>query len=190
MDVPATQRLLLAALAGGVAEIGALVERLRPRLVLWCAARMSKDLKARMEPEDAAQEILLAVTKDFRTYHGPADRPFFKWFFTVADHKLKDLADYHGAQKRQTPDAHARSQVSASMAAALREGVGRLRAAIDRLPEEDRLVVRLYKLEGLDVGEVAGVLRCSENAVRIRYCRALEKLRDLLGGSQVGGSAR
>ena len=36
----------------------ALLERLRPRLVLWASARMSPGLRAKLEPEDAAQEIL------------------------------------------------------------------------------------------------------------------------------------
>lgn len=184
VDVPETQRLLRAALDGGVAELAALLERMRARIVLWCAARMSADMRSKLEPEDLTQEILLAVHRDFDKYRGPADRPFFKWLFTVADHKLKDVADYYAAQKRQTPEPLQRSQASPSQAAAMKENIVRLREAIEALPEDYRTVVRLYKLEGRDVAEIAGLLGRTENAVRLLYFRALAALRDTLGGSQ------
>lgn len=180
MDVQETQRLLSAALAGAVDDIGSLLERLRPRLVLWCAARMSPSLRAQMDPEDAAQEVLLAVHKDFHSYKGPPDRSFFKWIFVIADHKLKDLVDFHGAQKRQKIEPRAGSQISPSQAAGQIESIARLRAAIARLPDDYRTVIGLYKLESQDVSDVAKVMGRSENAVRVLYCRALKELRSIL----------
>lgn len=188
MDLQETQRLLVAALASEKVELGPLLERLRPRLVLWCASRMSPALRTRMEPEDAAQDVLLAIHKDFHTYHGTADRSFFKWMFVLAENRLKDLVDYHGAQKRQPIEPMNGSQVSPSQAAERIETVARLREAIARLPDDHRMVVALYKLESRDVAEVAQIMGRSENAVRILYCRALKELRTLMGGSSATNS--
>jgi RNA polymerase sigma-70 factor (ECF subfamily) len=180
LDLQETQRLLSAALVGSGADIGSLLERLRPRLILWCASRMSASLRTSLEPEDAAQEILLAVTKDFHSYSGPADRSFFKWVFVIADHKLKDLVDFHGAQKRQKVEPSPGSQISPSQAAIRVESIARLHEAIGHLPDDYRQVVALYKLESRDVAEVASIMGRSENAIRVLYCRALKELRSTL----------
>ncbi len=180
VDVQETQRLLGAALVGSGDDVGSLLERLRPRLVLWCASRMSAALRSNLEPEDAAQEILLAIHKDFHSYSGPPDRSFFKWVFVVADHKLKDLVDFHGAKKRQKIEPTAGSQLSPSQAAVRVESIARLHQAIARLPDDYRTVVALYKLESRDVDDVARIMGRSENAVRVLYCRALKELRSLL----------
>lgn len=177
MDVPETQRLVQAALTGGPDDLGPLVERLRPRLVLWCAAKMSPMLRSHIEPEDAAQDVLLAVLKDFHTYVGPPDKRFFGWFFTVAANKMRDLVDYWTAKKRQPGDKFTPSQTSPSQAAARRELADVVRDAVGRLAEDHRTVVRLLKFEGRDVPEVAQIMDRSENAVRILYCRALKELR-------------
>ena len=182
MDLRETQRILHTALEGGEEEVGTLLERLRPRLVLWCASRMSNTLRANCDPEDAAQDILLAIHKDFRTFHGQGDRAFFGWLFTVAENKLRDLADYYGAKKRQRVDPVSFSQTSPSQAAARVEMVSRLEEAIASLPEDHRLVIQLYKLEGRETQEIAQVMGRTENAIRLLVFRSLKELRKALDG--------
>ena len=183
MDLHETQRILASAMGGGDQELGTLLERLRPRLVLWCASRMSPALRANVEPEDAAQDVLLAIHKDFRSFRGQADREFFGWLFTVAENTLRDLADYYGAKKRQRPQPLSFSQTSPSQAAARDEMVTRLRDAISALPDDHRLVIQLFKLEGRDTADIAQVMGRSENAVRLLVFRALKELRSALGGA-------
>src|SRR5262249_56646833 len=55
-----TEGCLASALAGSAESRGELLERLRPRLVLWASARLSSALRSKVEPEDVAQGILLA----------------------------------------------------------------------------------------------------------------------------------
>ena len=186
MDVQETQRLLNAALVGAANDIGPLLERLRPKLILWCASRMSSALRANREPEDAAQDVLLALSRDFHTYRGPPDRSFFKWVFVIADHTLKDLADHVGAQKRKQIEPTVGTQTTPSQAAMRIESIVRLRDAISRLPDDYRTVVALYKLESRDVAEVAQIMGRTENAVRVLYCRALKELRSSLGPTPGG----
>jgi RNA polymerase sigma-70 factor (ECF subfamily) len=172
-----TQRILRNALKGGDAARGALLERLRPRLVLWSATRLSPALRAKIEPEDVAQEILLALHKSLDGFEGTDERQFFAWVFRLAENRIRDLADHFGAQKRQMPEHFSFTQTSPSMAAARNEAFLRLHGALASLPESFRQVIQLRRIEGRDVPECAQILGRSENAVRILYCRALQALR-------------
>jgi RNA polymerase sigma-70 factor, ECF subfamily len=180
VDLTETHRILRGALEGGPEALGALLERLRPRLVLWCAARMSPQLRAQVEPEDVAQEVLLAVHKDFGSFSGGSDREFFGWLFKVAENRLRDLVDYHGAQKRQAVEPKSFTQTSPSEGAVRAEMIQRVHRAIAVLPEDYRRVIQLRRLEDREVPEVAQILERSENAVRVLYCRALKDLRRAL----------
>jgi RNA polymerase sigma-70 factor (ECF subfamily) len=57
---------------------------------------------------------------------------------------------------------------------------GRVRAAIDRLPENYRAVLVLRDIEDLDTDETAAALGVTENAVKTRLHRARQALRTLL----------
>jgi RNA polymerase sigma-70 factor (ECF subfamily) len=53
-------------------------------------------------------------------------------------------------------------------------------AAVERLPVGQREVIRLHKLEGLPMAEVAERLKVREGAVRVRAHRAYKGLAELL----------
>lgn len=180
MDLSQTQRLILEALDGGPEEVGDLLEHLRPRLVLWAASRMSSGLRAKAEPEDVAQETLLAVSKAIGSFRSREDRAFLAWLFHIAENRIRDLAAHHGAQKRQPGLRLTFSQTSPSTAAARHEQVERVRDALTRLPEDYCEVIRLRRIEERDVREIAELMGRTENAVRILYCRALKALRAAL----------
>jgi RNA polymerase sigma-70 factor (ECF subfamily) len=160
-----------------------LLESLRARLVLWCAARMSADLRAKADPEDLAQEIVLAVHRDLDAFEGEGRRRFYAWLFTLAENRVRDLADHFAAAKRQAVPLPRRDDTTPATAASRRESVVLLRGAIERLPEDHRSVVRLRRLEELEFDEIATALGRSENAVRILYCRALKGLRAEMGAA-------
>ncbi len=53
----------------------------------------------------------------------------------------------------------------------------KVRAALRRLPESQRVVIELNRLEGLSLGEVGKVLGISEGAAKLRAFRGYEALR-------------
>jgi RNA polymerase sigma-70 factor (ECF subfamily) len=176
-----TTRLLLDAIDGEPDARGFLLERLRPRIVLWLTARMSPKLRARVDPEDVAQQVLWEVHKGLDGFQGREPRRFLSWVFTIADHQIKDEADYHGAQKRQRRPLQTFTQTSPSLMAARKEQIVEVREAIEELPEDYREVIRLRRLEELDYELVAELMgRQSTNAVRVLYCRALKALAEIL----------
>ncbi|MFB6719045.1 RNA polymerase sigma factor [Kribbella sp. NPDC056345] len=65
------------------------------------------------------------------------------------------------------------------------EGAAITAAAWRELPERDREVLALIAWEGLDADQVAVVLGCSRNAVRIRVHRAKRRFEKLLKGGAV-----
>jgi RNA polymerase sigma-70 factor (ECF subfamily) len=173
-----TRRILVRALDGSDEARGALLERVRPRLLLWLNARLSPSLRRELDPEDVAQDILLAAHRGLDGFRGEDDRQFFGWLFTLAENRIRDLADRYGAQKRQRAELPRKSETSPSVAAIRGEEAGRVREAVGRLPEEYRRVLQLRRFEEREVPEVARLMERSENAVRILYFRAIRALRE------------
>lgn len=173
-----TTRLLVRAREGDGAAREELLERLRPRLVLWASARLGPALRAEAEAEDIAQEALLAVHRRLDEFRGDDRRAFLGWLFTVAENRIRDLADRAGAEKRRPAELPRRAQTTPSQAAARREMAVRLAAAVARLSEPHRQVIQMRRFEEMDVPEIAKALDRSENAVRILYCRAIAELRE------------
>ena len=175
--VDATYHQLAAVRDGDEEARGALLERLRPRLVLWASSRMSNRLRARLTAEDAAQEILLALHRSLEQFQGGDGRAFRAWVFTVAENRIRDLAREANALKRGTPEPRAGSQTTPSAHAMRNEAVERIRDALARLPDDYRRVIQLRRFEELEPAEVAAALERTPNAVRILYCRAIQALR-------------
>lgn len=64
--------------------------------------------------------------------------------------------------------------------------IGRtIRAAVDQLPERQRLVFILRHYRLLSINEIAGVLGCTSGAIKAHLSRATAHLRDRLRGSAV-----
>jgi RNA polymerase sigma-70 factor (ECF subfamily) len=175
-----TTRLLVRARDGDAEAREALLERLRPRIVLWASARLGARLSAEVEAEDVAQDVLLAMHKRLDDFKGHDRRAFLGWVFTVAENRIRDLADRAGAAKRQRAELPRREQTTPSQAAAREELARRLAEAVARLDEPHRQVIQMRRFEEMEVPEIARRLDRSENAVRILYCRAIAALREAM----------
>jgi RNA polymerase sigma-70 factor (ECF subfamily) len=182
MSLADTTGTLQLAFDGGDRQLGDLLERIRPRLVMWASARLSPALRTKVEPEDVVQDVLTAVHKDFRAFTGREPGSFFKWVFTIGEHRIRDLVDHFGALKRRLPEPQSFSQTSPSTAASRSEEVCRMMEALQRLSEEHRQAIVLLKIEERPASEVALVLGRSENACRILLCRAMKALATELAG--------
>lgn len=173
-----TQVLVERAVDGDDIAVGDLLERMRPRIVLWCTNRMSPNLRAKVEPEDAAQDVLLALHKALPAFDAKGGRrAFFGWVFKIAENRIRDLVDHHGALKRQTVQPRSFSQTSPSLAAGRTELIGVLREAMEELSDDYRKVIQLRRIEERDVEEVAKILERTTGATHTLYWRAMDALR-------------
>ena len=187
VDLNPTHAALRRALTGDEGAREELLARLRPRIVLWAASRMSSALRGKLEPEDVAQEVLLALHRDLDGFEEREGVGFLSWVFRIAENRVRDAAARFAAKKRQAEPLPARTGTSPSQAFARQEAADRLLTVVARLPEDYRTVIRLRRLEERGDVEVARLMDRSEIAVRVLYCRALKALRsEMLDSSRNG----
>jgi RNA polymerase sigma-70 factor (ECF subfamily) len=139
--------------------------------------------------EDLAQEVFLRVYRARKQYAPSAK--FTTWMFRIATNlALNSVRDNRHRQMEisidQTVDTGEDEQrvieVADRAPTVEQELVARGRSdmilrAIHALPEKQRAAVLLHKYQELDYDEIAGILECSESALKSLLFRAYETLR-------------
>lgn len=147
---------------------------------------MSRDVQA---AEDLCQETFLRIWKLRRRY--AATGSFAGYLFSFARNIwLERCREVRRRQKlgirRYTDEdwqAVAGPPGDHPDEAAVRAEIGeRVYEALDRLPDEQRMVFVLRTVEGLSTDEIAAVMKCPVNTVRSRKILAVNKLRRALQG--------
>ena len=194
------ERLLGLAGRGNVEARGMLLARFREPLKLLAANRLDRRMASRVDPSDVAQEVLAEADRRLEGYLRGRPLRFYPWLVQFARDVLIEARRKHvGAANRSVlrEDLPASGSGLAPVAsdtgpidrAIRRERRATVRSALDRLPAEDRNVLLLRHVEGLSVEESAEALSLSEEAVKSRHRRALERLRGLLEPSSGGRSS-
>jgi RNA polymerase sigma-70 factor (ECF subfamily) len=126
------------------------------------------------EAEEIAQEVFAqaaALLGGLKV----SSSPVAAWLYTVAQRRIVDEA------RRRARAARAELVVVPAEASQYGDDVARaIRRALERLPEAQRRVVVLKLFEGRRFAEIARLLGTTEAASRMRFSRALERLRDEL----------
>jgi len=178
-------QLMLDVKAGDEASFELLLCKYRTPLVNFLY-RMVRDTAV---AEDLAQEVFLRVYRA-RDQYAPSAK-FTTWMFRIATNlALNSMRDnrHHRMEisMDQTVDTgedeHRPLEVPDLAPNVEQELVARCRAelitkAIHALPEKQRAAVLLHKYQELDYDEIAGVLECSESALKSLLFRAYETLR-------------
>jgi RNA polymerase sigma-70 factor, ECF subfamily len=182
--------LIAALLAGDEAAFSAMVDRLHPRILRLCRRFVASDAAA----EDAAQDTWQAVLQGLSSFEQRS--ALETWILQIAINRAKTRgardarSQVFDEQDTRTPDErfnrfglwkdppHASpADCSPETAAANRELVRLVAAALDRLPEQQRLVVTLRDIELLSALEVCAVLELTEENQRVLLHRARARLR-------------
>jgi RNA polymerase sigma-70 factor (ECF subfamily) len=104
------------------------------------------------------------------------------WLYGVARRVLANY--YRGERRRSSLAGRLRAELASSYVPPESDGESaKLAEALRRLPRHQRELLALNAWEGLDYGEIATVLGCSRNAVRIRLHRARVRLAAELAGA-------
>ena len=196
---PDTDFLVERARRGDASARQELLARHRDRLRRMVGVHLDRRLAARVDPSDVVQEALAEAANRLSDYLRERPIPFHPWLRQLAWDRLLELQRRHvGAARRSVareepgvlnlPDESAVQLANCLMD--LRSGPGerllreelrsRVRAALDRLPANDREVLVLRYLEQLRHNDIAAVLGLTVGAVKVRHVRALGRLRDLL----------
>ncbi len=187
---PTTKELILAAQRRDQDAFERLVERYRERLLHQIEARMGRELRSRMEPEDVLQETLLRAFKVIEKFRWQGDESFYRWLGTIAEHIIRKAANRKTLGYLQIDDDVADGGASPATEHRRQERYERLEEALRSLSPEHREVIRLARLEGLKSKDIAVRMQRSEDAVHKLLARALLKLRDSFGDTESLGLPR
>ncbi len=150
-------------------------------LIVAIDSRMSAGLRARLQAEDLAQEVLASFwqSRDRFEWRGP--RSLRSYLLTLADRAIAGAADHHFAAKRGGgPGGHAASppaplgSSTPGLASTPSRGAHRderaaiMRAALASLPDELRECVRLRLFEEAPIKAISAALSLPESTVRRR----------------------
>lgn len=163
--------LVVRAQDGEEAAFRALFEHINPRLLAY-AARIMGD---RAAAADAVQDAWLAIIRRIGKLHDPmAFRP---WAYRIVTNKCLD----RGRKMRMEKDMGEVLRIDTENTA-IDESAGIERrltvsSLINRLPPDRRALMALFYVEGLSIGEMAGIFGIAEGTVKSRLHATREALR-------------
>jgi len=201
MHIDDARARLAAARAGDAAARSALVAAFGDHVLAAVRAEMGDALRARHEAEDLAQDVWERALRSLDAFRGETEAALRAWLASMAAHVAMDHARRARARGagRDVPLAARDSSASGGGAGAAglaasapspsrvlrrRERSDRLEAALDALSEDHRRVIRLARLEGLPVSEVAARMGRSPNATSMLLLRALRELKARFGKTE------
>ena len=170
--------------AGDSAAVTALVEGVGPQLHRFFMAQSA----SRSDADDLLQETWLRIHRVRHTYR-PGE-PVLPWFYAIArrvriDHfrrasrttarerPLEDVCEPSLAQPQEEPHAHD------------------LETLLAPLSDSQRDIIRMLKVAGMSLEEVARATSCSVGSVKQKVHRAYRKLRDSMSAMRPqSGSSR
>ena len=180
------EALLAAFLVGDDEAFGALVRR-HERLVLSLVRRYART------PEDARDLAQRTFLRAFEAARRALRRgvleegavPFRRWLVRIAvnlaKNHLRDGRRFTHTSLESVPEERLGTQAPATAALEQAQRAARVRAAVLELPRRQREVLTLRVDAELPFAEVAAALSITENAARVSFHHALQKLKTLVG---------
>jgi RNA polymerase sigma-70 factor (ECF subfamily) len=171
--------LMALSLNGDAKAYEALLERIATMIrgYLMKSARASKT--SPQQVEDLVQDVLLAIHQKRHTYR--TDMPVMPWIFSIARYKLIDSIRAQGRTPivswpaEDSDEFEAAASVDAAQAGATdRMDVETL---LEELPEKQRQILMLAKVEELPLNEISKRMKMSLSAVKVTIHRAMATLR-------------
>jgi RNA polymerase sigma-70 factor (ECF subfamily) len=172
-------------------EVGELIEGCRQYLLVIAEAELGNDLRVKAGASDLVQETFLEAQRAFDQFHGDSRDELLAWLRQILLHRLAKLGRcYRRTQKRElsrecqplessqallnylydseatTPSGHAAKTEQSAI----------VQQALDRLSPDYRTVVLLRHRDHLKFSEIAARLDRSADAVRMLWCRAINRL--------------
>jgi RNA polymerase sigma-70 factor (ECF subfamily) len=163
------------------AELVTLLQRRAGRI----AYQYLRDLH---DADEAVQDAFVKVFTHITTYR--EELPFEVWFTRILVNRCLDLQKARSRRLRWTVPAASSGQTLTPEPAAPQQSPEerllssergrRIMAAVEQLPERQRLVFTLCQIAEQSTNEVSQTLGVSEATVRVHLFRAVRKLRGLL----------
>ena len=153
----------------------ALVELLSPQLLRFFAAQMGN----RTDADDMLQEVWLRIHRVRHTYR--SSEPLLPWVYAIARRvRVDSFRKRRRIGAREVADGVIPERAAAEEHPA--SGLPPFAQMVAALPESQREVLTLLKVNGLCIAYVARATSSTAGAVKQKAHRAYERLRALLAG--------
>ena len=137
-------------------------------------------VKDKMTAEDITEEVFIKAWRAIDSCKGRGET-FSSWLYRIAHNYTIDVL--RSRQKQLAIETEVTADVSYSkQEAEVRLKRRELLEAVARLPQNQKQVIILKFIEGLDNQEIGQVMNKNQGAIRVLQMRALATLRQRLGG--------
>ena len=179
MSQPEDQHYIDAIINGDSKAFAVLVDRYK-HMVFTLAMKI---LKNKEESEEVSQDVFVKVYQAIRTFKG--DSKFSTWLYKIAYYRSLDyLKKQNRSLKTSSMDAeveyHLPSIENTLDALEASERKKTIKRAIDKLAEDDAVVITLHYYEELSLKEIAKIMGIEANTVKVRLFRSRKRLAELL----------
>ena len=181
-----------AARRGSREALGQTLESCRCYLLSVARDALNPDLQAKGGASDLVQDTFLDAQASFGRFRGNSEGELRAWLRRLLHHRAAKFGRRYRATQKRRVDREGRALAHPSVsgpkagptpstAVMADEEAGRLRQALERLPEDYRRVVALRYVEQLSFEEVGRRMDRTPNAARLLWLRAIERVRQELG---------
>ncbi len=139
-------------------------------------AFVSRRIPNMADVDDVVQDTLLSIHRAGHTYD--TNRPFKVWMFTIARHRLNDYLrrTYRKSTLTEVSLSHLTYEISATGVTENRDQIEYLSKILDSLPEKQKKIVTMMKIEGYTAEDAAKKMNMSVSAVKVAAHRAYKSL--------------
>mgnify|MGYP000855929357 CR=1 FL=1 len=200
LDSPIESSLLSRAIAGDRVALSELLLAHYDGLRRHIERRVSGEAQAASSVDDVLHQTLVRATQSLHGFEPRGEGAFRAWLRTIADNLIRDaerrrrrerLAADQGAGPSSPGEDDGRALVericgdatSPSAAGQRNENARRLRAALARLPGDQREVLQRYCFGDQSLDQIAEALGTTKDSIRGLCYRAKKNLRELMGQS-------
>ncbi len=146
-----------------------------PRILGALCRRLGFPMKQHDLEDIAHDAIAIALRKLGRLR---ANVPLDAWLHRLCNYELSNSLRRRTRLRGEPVPVNLTSRDAATIQQLERREL--LFAALEQLRPEDANIVRMHQLEGRTLAEIGGQLHLTENTVKGRYYRAIERLTDIL----------
>jgi RNA polymerase sigma-70 factor (ECF subfamily) len=160
---------------GNKQAAGILYDRYHPKVFGYFVRQIRNQESSR----DLTQNVFLKVIKYSSSWKD--DKVFAYWLFHIA---RNILIDFHRAARHfydidEEPEIATRDMEQSIRSSEARESYDLLLDAMAKLPPGSRELIELNRFQGFSYKEIAATIDSTENAVKVKTFRAIQKLKEI-----------
>jgi RNA polymerase sigma-70 factor (ECF subfamily) len=183
------EELIAAARTGSDSALGGALTACRARLMGAARSRLTPALRSLVGASDVVQDTFVNATRSFQVFRGQRASQFLNWLRRILFNRIAQVARREQERKdggRQIAGNDVSRRLSAFVAvdeaspsgiAGSEEISALIRLGLAKLPERDQQALQLRFDEELNFAQIGERLGLTEDATRMLFGRAVDRLR-------------